>query len=67
MERSKNMELAPPVEQTTIDLDIVKEQIIDLNDKFDFLIFTMMKNRKLAQERGTKQFIIGDEVTSSLN
>jgi len=30
------------------EIDIVKEQILDLNDKFDFLIQLMIKNQKLA-------------------
>lgn len=43
-ERTNNENLVPPPNQTEIDVEIVKEQILNLNDKFDYLLYVMMKN-----------------------
>jgi len=52
-------------------IEIVKEQIIDLNDKFDFLISLMIKNQKLdvknAENMEDLDFSLQDQVDSSLN
>lgn len=52
-------------------IEIVKEQIIDLNDKFDFLISLMIKNQKLdvknADNMEDLDFSLQDQVDSSLN
>lgn len=52
-------------------IEIVKEQIIDLNDKFDFLISLMIKNQKLDVKTGEQldevDFALQDQVDSSLN
>ena len=42
-ERAQNEELLP-VDVEGHNIEIVKEQIIDLNDKFDFLVKLMLKN-----------------------
>jgi hypothetical protein len=43
-ERKENEDLCPGIDQQVIDIEVVKEQILDLNDKFDFLINLMIKN-----------------------
>ncbi len=52
-------------------IEIVKEQILDLNDKFDFLISLMIKNQKLDVKTGEQledsEFSLQDKVDSSLN
>lgn len=48
MERKENEDLVPGVDQQVIDVEIIKEQIIDLNDKFDFLVSLLIKNQKIA-------------------
>jgi hypothetical protein len=50
-ERLDNEDLVPPPDQKEIDIEIVKEQILDLNDKFDYLILLMMKNKKMAKPK----------------
>ena len=49
-ERAQNEELLP-VDVEGHNIEIVKEQIIDLNDKFDFLVKLMLKNQTLAAEQ----------------
>ena len=65
VERVENEELVPLPDKKEIDLEIVKDQILDLNDKFDYLIFVMMKNKKMAATSGNN-FTLG-EASSSLN
>ena len=50
-------------------LEVVKEQIIDLNDKFDFLISLMIKGNKLGYTQDVDQtdFTLNEKVESSLN
>lgn len=52
-------------------IEIVKEQILDLNDKFDFLISLMIKNQKLdvktSEQLDDADFALQDQVDSSLN
>ena len=52
-------------------IEIVKEQILDLNDKFDFLISLMIKNQKLdvktSEQLDDADFTLQDQVDSSLN
>lgn len=48
VERNKNLNLAPPRSKKEIDVEYVKEQALDLNDKFDFLISLLMKNQKMG-------------------
>ena len=45
-----NEGLLPEVDQKAIDLEVVKEQILDLNDKFDYLLFVLMKERRIEQK-----------------
>lgn len=47
-ERMKNIYLSPPKSQKSIDIDLIKEQVIDLNDKLDYLVTILMKNRKIG-------------------
>ncbi len=46
-ERLENEDLIPK-DVHGEQIEIVKEQIIDLNDKFDFLISLMIKSQKLG-------------------
>ena len=46
-ERKMNENLLPERDQKAIDLEVVKEQILDLNDKFDYLLSIMMKERRI--------------------
>jgi hypothetical protein len=50
-------------------LEVVKEQIIDLNDKFDFLISLMIKGNKMGYVHNYEQtdFTYGEKVEASLN
>jgi hypothetical protein len=43
-ERKENEDLVPGVDKHILDIEVMKEQIIDLNDKFDYLISLMIKN-----------------------
>lgn len=52
-----NEGLMPEKDQKAIDLEIVKEQILDLNDKFDYLLYVMMKEKKIENKGG--EFHIG--------
>ena len=45
-ERKSNLDLIPR-DVNAENIEVVKEQILDLNDKFDFLISLMMKGQKL--------------------
>jgi hypothetical protein len=47
-ERKQNEDLVPPPDSQHQELEIVKEQVIDLNDKFDYLVSLMIKNQKIA-------------------
>lgn len=42
-----NEDLLPEKDQKAIDLEVVKEQILDLNDKFDYLLHVLMKEKKI--------------------
>lgn len=37
-------------------LEIIKEQVLDLNDKFDFLVTLLIKSNKLGAQRKEKEF-----------
>ena len=47
-EMKQNEDLVPPESEEKVGIEIIKEQIIDLNDKFDFLINLMIKNQKIG-------------------
>jgi hypothetical protein len=49
IERQQNDDMVPKENPMEKDLDIVKSQILDLNDKFDYLIYLMIKNNKLSK------------------
>jgi hypothetical protein len=62
-ERLDNMDLVP-VDEKGEHIELIKEQILDLNDKFDFLISMMIKSRKVIvkeveDEDGNKSREIG--------
>ena len=42
-ERKQNSDLLP-VDENSNNIDIVKEQILNLNDKFDYLMSLLVKN-----------------------
>jgi hypothetical protein len=46
-ERKHNTNLLPE-DTNGKNIDLVKEQILDLNDKFDFLLSLLMKGQKLG-------------------
>ena len=46
-ERISNEDMIPKDVQGE-NIDVVKEQILDLNDKFDFLLSLLMKGQKLG-------------------
>ena len=48
-ERYNNIDLVPKRDQTSIDAEIVKDQVIDLNDKFDYLLYILFKSGKLEE------------------
>jgi hypothetical protein len=50
-----NENLLPEKDQKAIDIEVVKEQILDLNDKFDYLLFVMMKDKRLQNKDGDYQ------------
>lgn len=56
----------PGIDQHVVDIEIVKEQIIDLNDKFDFLINLLIKNNKMGVQKkeNDSEFVIGDAQVS---
>jgi hypothetical protein len=66
-ERLNNMDMNP-VDNDAINLDIVKEQVLDLNDKFDFLISLLVKSKQMGVANVGKEtdFVIG-QPNSSLN
>jgi hypothetical protein len=47
-----NEGLLPEKDQKALDLEVVKEQILDLNDKFDYLLFVLLKDKKLENKGG---------------
>ena len=54
-ERKLNEGLLPEKDQKAIDLEVVKEQILDINDKFDYLLFVLMKERRIENKSGEFQ------------
>lgn len=54
-------------------LEIIKEQVLDLNDKFDFLMTLFMKGSKLGANKVYKkgeeqhEFYIGEAQADSIN
>ena len=56
-ERKANEGLLPEKDQKAIDLEVVKEQILDLNDKFDYLLYVMMKDRRLESKGEDYQLV----------
>lgn len=60
-ERLANSDLTP-IDTNGNNIEIVKEQILDLNDKFDFLIQLMIKGRKIGAQmnEGEKGVVIED-------
>ena len=57
-ERKQNEDIIPSINQVEKDVELVKQQILDLNDKFDYIIFMMIKNQKLQKEAGSKDFLL---------
>jgi len=55
-ERKHNEGVVPEENVVERDLGVVKNQILDLNDKFDYLVLLMLKGRKLAKV--DKEFVI---------
>lgn len=46
-ERKNNSEILP-VDTQGNNIEVIKEQILDLNDKFDFLVTLMLKGNKMS-------------------
>ena len=51
-----NEGLLPEKDQKAIDIEVVKEQVLDLNDKFDYLMFVLMKERRVEAHGGDFHF-----------
>ena len=66
-ERKMNEELMPDKDQKAIDIEIVKEQILDLNDKFDYLMYVLMKDRRLENKDGDYQVTSAPTYTHAIN
>lgn len=60
-----NENLLPEKDQKAIDIEVVKEQILDLNDKFDYLLFVMMKDKRIQPKDGNYQ--LKEPLTTSIN
>ena len=50
-EKKENDDLVPGESQDVVDVEIIKEQIIDLNDKFDYLITLLLQDQQIAVSR----------------
>jgi len=48
-ERKQNDELLPKANPAEGHVKVVKNQILDLNDKIDYLVFIMMRDQMLSQ------------------
>jgi hypothetical protein len=59
-ERMENEDLVPPPDQTEVDVEVIKDQILTLNDKFDYLLYVMMKNQKLGHEVSSSDFTVDE-------
>lgn len=51
-----------------MDVEIIKEQVLDLNDKFDFLLTLLFKNEKLGveanPESNDQEFVLHEQAKS---
>jgi len=58
-ERNHNIDLALTTvkSQSETDIEIIKEQMIDLQDKFDYVLSMMMNNQIIS--KGEKDFKMG--------
>lgn len=74
-ERLNNQDLVP-FDENAHNIEVVKEQILDLNDKFDFLVTLLLKGQKLGVQVDEdennngpviKDFNLNDDGNSSLN
>lgn len=66
-EKKENENLVPGEDETQRDVEIIKEQIIDLNDKFDFLVSLLIKSQKIGMKKdelNQPDFVMGDGKTS---
>ena len=54
--RKNNDELLPEPDVASQDLKVVKDQILDLNDKFDYLMYLMIKGEKLSKNQNKEEF-----------
>ena len=48
-ERKSNQQLLPD-DPTSSSIDLIREQILDLNDKFDYLVTLFLKSKKIDFE-----------------
>jgi hypothetical protein len=53
-ERAQNQELLPNDEQGE-SIDVIKEQVLDLNDKFDYLVKLMIENETMQAKSVIKE------------
>lgn len=58
VERNQNNDILPPESSTEKDLQVVKEQILDLNDKFDYLLYLLVKDRKIGKDQNSDEFAL---------
>jgi hypothetical protein len=42
--------MLPKEDEKGVTVDIIKEQILDLNDKFDYILFLLMKQKQIEKE-----------------
>ena len=69
-EKKQNEDICPGVDQKVIDIEVIKEHIIDLNDKFDYLVNLMIKNKKIAvikKKDEEAEFAIGKETSNDIS
>jgi flagellar basal body rod protein FlgB len=49
-ERKNNIEDILPIDEDGNNVEIIKDQMLDINDKFDYLVSLMMRNNKIVPQ-----------------
>lgn len=49
-ERKNNIEEILPEDEDGSNVEIIKDQMLDINDKFDYLVSLMMRNDKIVPQ-----------------
>jgi len=50
-ERINNIEEILPIDEDGDNIEIIKDQMLDINDKFDYLVGLMMKSNKIVPHK----------------